>query len=564
MSSAYKDEHEAFVSNLKGTSLSCVLVCLAHVPACILLLKLVQAWRRPRILRDLFVLVYPLMFSLTIFSGHGYWSLPSLFSIAFMISQLKGDRRGAGLSSDHFGSTTLEDSQTKLSYLSLFKGSNMLLTCICILAIDFKIFPRRFAKTENFGISLMDVGAGTFVVASAITSRYARGKISLPSVSADARKSSNMLAGVWQKVAVLCLGVGRMIIVKVMNYQEHVSEYGVHWNFFVTLFFLWVLADGAHCILPRTGWSIPIFSLLMLLSYQLLLTHTRLTDFLLSAPRTTFLSQNREGIFSLLGYLPLYLLSEWFAARVFFDRASQKPLSGQQEGDTLVREESAGAFTRPLEEIEAARGTVVVGGTSSSHQRTHRADSGSSTGDIHPVVMGSAPSVTSVTVQGEDETDPAADDENNKIKGNGDPLGSRWKQLTIQPKRRILNHILGGLIVCFTLWVVGTTMQPTSRRLANLPFVAVVLTICLSMIAFLVVVDTIGQPSVHIMTLIAMSEHQLPIFLAANVMTGVVNMAFKTIYVPQHMALLILLLYTTLLVIIAWILKFLATKKNDA
>ena len=91
------------------------------------------------------------MFSLTIFSGHGYWSLPSLFSIAFMISQLKGDRRGAGLSSDHFGSTTLEDSQTKLSYLSLFKGSNMLLTCICILAIDFKVMLIYAAFSVRYG-----------------------------------------------------------------------------------------------------------------------------------------------------------------------------------------------------------------------------------------------------------------------------------------------------------------------------------------------------------------------------------------------------------------------------
>jgi phosphatidylinositol glycan class W len=180
----------------------------------------------------------------------------------------------------------------------------MYLTFVAILAVDFHVFPRRFAKTETQGYGLMDLGAGSFVVAAGLVSPRARGKA--PPGFATLLKRITPLLG---------LGLFRLLTTKGLEYQEHVSEYGVHWNFFFTLAVVGPLA----AVYPQ-GWFAPC---LLIGLYQYFLSNYNLQEFVEQAPRKcwegdpfpcNFIVANREGMLGVVGYLVIFLLSEQIAA----------------------------------------------------------------------------------------------------------------------------------------------------------------------------------------------------------------------------------------------------------
>lgn len=67
-------------------------------------------------------------------------------------------------------------SRNRVPGITLFRSWITIISCVCILAVDFHIFPRRFAKTEVYGTGLMDTGVGFFVISNAIVSPEARSK----------------------------------------------------------------------------------------------------------------------------------------------------------------------------------------------------------------------------------------------------------------------------------------------------------------------------------------------------------------------------------------------------
>ncbi|KAJ0777791.1 putative phosphatidylinositol anchor biosynthesis protein PIGW/GWT1 [Helianthus annuus] len=172
------------------------------------------------------------------------------------------------------------------TYVSSYRVSMMLITCICILAVDFKIFPRRYAKTETYGTSVMDTGVGAFVFANSFVSRQARGVSTMGLRSALSSTSP-----------LLVLGFARLVTTTGVDYQVHVGEYGVHWNFFFTLAGVAVLTSIVNVSPKYCG----LVGSLVLIGYQVWLMNG-LNSYLLSAERgTDIISQNKEGIYSIFG-----------------------------------------------------------------------------------------------------------------------------------------------------------------------------------------------------------------------------------------------------------------------
>jgi hypothetical protein len=105
---------------------------------------------------------------------------------------------------------------------STFRTMVYMVTSISILAVDFQIYPRSNAKTETYGVSIMDLGVGAYVIGHALKS---------------VQKSTNVefIRTAKQSSFLILMGIGRLISVKSTNYVEHITEYGIHWNFFFTL-----------------------------------------------------------------------------------------------------------------------------------------------------------------------------------------------------------------------------------------------------------------------------------------------------------------------------------------
>ncbi|XP_054611787.1 phosphatidylinositol-glycan biosynthesis class W protein-like [Dunckerocampus dactyliophorus] len=306
-----KELKEAFVSNLNGTTLQEVVVGSFLTPLCILNRALILILHHqakgslplpfPQIshlLLDFSALVLPLVLSCTILSDV---LLQVVLSFTFVLScalcRICRTERQTTLGAFLGGTAHFR----QVPFVTVFRVMVNVQTAISILAVDFRVFPRRYAKTETYGTGVMDFGVGAFILANGLVCPEARGR----NVSGSRMKHiSKQLRSVWPLVL---LGVARLVFVKMRNYQEHVTEYGVHWNFFFTLAVVRVVTKMVLVVVSaRKSW---VLCLVICGVYQCALETTGLKAFIMHNHDRgkDFLHANKEGIFSIAGFVAIYM-----------------------------------------------------------------------------------------------------------------------------------------------------------------------------------------------------------------------------------------------------------------
>ncbi|XP_034230493.1 uncharacterized protein At4g17910 [Thrips palmi] len=315
--SDYRAYHERMISGNKGTTAKDVmLVVLPSILSLHILAGLQSHHLVPRTLgkhkiaaffAEFFVVIMPSILSLTICS-YNTATIPMFMCFAGPVLGLKwkiSENRGrwSHIYAVFFNSRTFSNILSfKLpakprSYITNFRAITNMLTVLAIFAVDFHIFPRRFAKTQTFGFGVMDLGVGLFVIANALVA---------PETDSSKSLSVPVLKTFLQSLPLVILGFGRLIMTAQVDYQKNVTEYGVHWNFFFTLAFTKVVSCIILKYVDRSTYAYGLMFVGLTVTHEAAL-QLGLQDWVFSnAPRHGIISANREGIASNMGYVALY------------------------------------------------------------------------------------------------------------------------------------------------------------------------------------------------------------------------------------------------------------------
>ncbi|KAL2757082.1 hypothetical protein ACRALDRAFT_1062693 [Sodiomyces alcalophilus JCM 7366] len=314
----YKKLKEDFVSNLTGGSPTEINYVTAVAPVAILLWSVLQSRQslfkadNPfALLVDYLLNVAPILVSVTLYAATPLLLNALLLAPAVLVYALPRNvgapRKKPVVPTKDANPRRAAPALPPKPFLTHYRGGMLVITAIAILAVDFRLFPRRFAKVETWGTSLMDLGVGSFVFSAGVIA--ARPVLRERATGRSASLATRLRASLRHSLPLLALGLARLLSVKGLDYAEHVSEYGVHWNFFFTLGLLPPFTAAFQSALEIVP-SYAALSVLLGVAYQVLLESTSLKAYVLTAPRTDLLSANREGVFSFFGYLAIFLAGQ--------------------------------------------------------------------------------------------------------------------------------------------------------------------------------------------------------------------------------------------------------------
>ena len=249
-----------------------------------------------------------------------------------------------------------DDDDEDTSWLNLYRSTMLLSACSAILAIDFSQMPRRLGKTKEYGVSVMDVGVGSFIVSASCVKWQRRRRNSRSGRNSDGGKHrreeeeeeeeearKKTMRAVKRAMVSFLLGFARYVSVKRSGYQLVEEEYGPMWNFFFSLAVIDILSAAIILACGNFAFtnektrmrntfivasSVAILVEVLLRGNASKNTTMKLESWLLAPTKdrgefptkytdiVAFVKLNREGAFSCVGMTSLHFFGRFFGEYV--------------------------------------------------------------------------------------------------------------------------------------------------------------------------------------------------------------------------------------------------------
>ncbi|KAK6522673.1 Glucosaminyl phosphatidylinositol (GlcN-PI) nositol acylation protein [Arthrobotrys megalospora] len=351
-----KQNKEAFYSNLAGGSITEINFVTAVAPIAYFIYAALQTrkgffqsdeYSLPLFLIDFGLNSAALLLSITIYSDYAiYFSLFLALNgcvLYFIQNPLTQSKPRKPPPKDDAAKELSEKEKVevylpKKAFITVWRGGMMMITCLAILAVDFPVFPRRFAKVETWGQSLMDLGVGSFVFANGVTT--ARSILRDAHLGKTPPLAIRLKRSFRSSLALLAIGLVRLFLTKTADYHEHVTEYGVHWNFFMTLGFLPPFMALFQATFARMAFP-ELLAICTGAGYQLVLFNYGLQNWVLLAERTNIISANKEGIASFFGYLAIFLAGQATGMRILPLQQQPQPQPQGKQSQTIGKKKAS-------------------------------------------------------------------------------------------------------------------------------------------------------------------------------------------------------------------------------
>ena len=250
-----------------------------------------------------------------------------------------------------------DNNKNNTSWLNLYRSTMLLSACSAILAIDFSQMPRRLGKTKEYGVSVMDVGVGSFIVSASCVKWQRRRRNSRSGRNSDGGKHrreeeeeeeeeearKKTMRAVKRAMVSFLLGFARYVSVKRSGYQLVEEEYGPMWNFFFSLAVIDILSAAIILACGNFAFtnektrmrntfivasSVAILVEVLLRGNASKNTTMKLESWLLAPTKdrgefptkytdiVAFVKLNREGAFSCVGMTSLHFFGRFFGEYV--------------------------------------------------------------------------------------------------------------------------------------------------------------------------------------------------------------------------------------------------------